>query len=160
MQDLLIRISEWLTGGPVGYQTLLHCLRHDYTWIALIVLVDLTIFFGYVRIALNWGKHAGDEENSTAKRSLHDMRNVFVFCGVTYIWTSVDLVWPAWRLLFLAKLALAFYTWRYVRQTHNLAVLYADLDKVKNLEHKVNVLETQVVIWKARAQSAQDRHES
>src|SRR5262245_56840872 len=103
----IIHLMRWFTGGEHQYMVLYQCMRRDYLWIWLTVLLDAAVAAGYALIALHWGRNERLLPPIPAKRALGNMRNIFVFCGICgYVFIPIKMVWPAWRLydFFLAAL--------------------------------------------------------
>jgi signal transduction histidine kinase len=127
-------VLNWFAGGRDGYMTLVHCMNHDTFWIALTVVLDLAVAFGYILIALHWWRNERALEESQAKVALRSMKNIFLFCGICgYVFIPIKMIWPAWRLYdgFLA--ILVYFTWRYALSTRNLAVVYSELGRTERL---------------------------
>jgi len=110
------------------------CMGRDTFWVALTVLLDVTIAAGYVLIALHWSRNARLLPDVPAKRALSHMRNIFVFCGICgYIFIPIKMIWPAWRLYDFFMIGLAWYTWRYAWGARELKVVYSELGRVSQL---------------------------
>ena len=128
-------LLDWFAGGAHRYMLLTHCMQHDWVWIGITVVLDLTVASGYVVIALHWWRNERPLAESPAKSALRNMKNIFVLCGLCgYIFIPIKMFWPAWRLYdgFLA--ILAFYTWRYALRTRELRVVYNELNRSAQLE--------------------------
>jgi hypothetical protein len=147
-------VLDWLTGGAAPYHTLIHCMRHDYFWVSIIVALDLGIFGGYLRIARSWSRHARKAPDSEAKRAMSDLRWIFVFCSTTYLWSLIDIVWPAWRLFAFAKLALLAYTVRYVYRSGRLEVVYRDVAEAESMRLELKLAREDRDLWKRQALEA------
>lgn len=117
---------EWFTGGEhYNYHTLIHCMDHDMVSIAIVVLLCIGVFSGYMAIAYRWLKAAEEAPESEAKKALNDLKWIFLFCGVCgYLWVVLETVWPAWRFYMFFLAALNFYTWRYVIRVDSLERIY------------------------------------
>ena len=127
-------LLDWFAGGPDGYMTLVHCMNHDYVWIAVTVALDLMVAAGYVLIALHWRRNERALRDSPAKAALGTMKTIFVFCGICgYLFIPIKMVWPAWRLYdgFLA--VLVYYTWHYALRSRQLNVVYHELGRSERL---------------------------
>jgi signal transduction histidine kinase len=109
-------------------------MNHDWFWIAVTVILDLSVASGYVLIALHWRRNAQPLPASPAKSALRDMKQIFLFCGLGgYVFIPISMVWPAWRLYNVFLLVLAYYTWRYVSRVRDLDVIYGELDRTDKL---------------------------
>jgi hypothetical protein len=130
ISDLL----NWFAGGRKGYMTLFHCMRHDTLWIAITVLLDLTVATGYCLIAFHWWKNERGIPDSPAKEALGRMKNIFILCGICgYLFIPLKMFWPAWRLYDLFMTVLAYHTWRYAWGARDLRVVYRDLGRADEL---------------------------
>ena len=119
-------VLDWFAGGSRRYMVLTHCMRHDWVWIALTVVLDLAVASGYVVIALHWWRNERPLSESPAKA---------VLCGLCgYLFIPVQMFWPAWRLYDVFLAVLAFYTWRYALSTRELKVVYNELSRSVQLE--------------------------
>jgi signal transduction histidine kinase len=118
--------------------TLVHCMGHDYFWIAVTVALDVSVALGYVLIALHWRRNERRLRDSAAKSALGSMKLIFLFCGLCgYLFIPVKMFWPAWRLYdgFLA--VLVFFTWKYALGTRGLGVVYSELGRTDRLAHEL-----------------------
>lgn len=137
--DLGLRVMmsfvDWFTGGSQRYMTLYHCMAHDWPWVTITVLLDLTVAAGYIVIARHWGANQSVLPASPAKTALGHMRNIFVLCGLCgYLFIPIKMVWPAWRLYDIFLVMLAIYTWRYAWGARQLRVIYSQLERADQLE--------------------------
>jgi hypothetical protein len=98
--DAMREFFLWFSGGAASqYHSLSHCMRGDTFWIAITVVLDLTVAAGYLVIAFHWNKNEKLLPKSPARTALRHMRNIFVFCGLCgYIFIPIKMFWPAWRL--------------------------------------------------------------
>src|SRR5580704_17401927 len=128
-------ILRWFSGGADHpYMPLYHCMSQDTFWVAVTVILDISVAIGYGLIAIHWWKNGRNVVHSPAKRALATIRNIFVFCGICgYLFIPVKMVWPAWRLYDMFMLALVFYTWRYALNTKNLKVVYSAISRSNQL---------------------------
>jgi signal transduction histidine kinase len=132
--NVLGDLYHWLSGGPDGYMTLIHCMNGDTYWITLTVILDLAVAFGYVLIARHWWLNEKSLPSSQAKVALGQMKRIFIFCGMCgYLFIPIKMFWPAWRLYDFAMIALVFFTWRYALNARQLRVVYHELGRSKQL---------------------------
>jgi signal transduction histidine kinase len=137
--ESLRQLMQWFTGGArTPYMTLEHCMSHDYLWIWITVVLDLSVAAGYVVIAMHWYRNQRLLPDVPAKRALSNMRNIFLFCGICgYIFIPIKMVWPAWRLYDLFLAVLVYYTWRYAWNSRELKVVYSELGRTTQLADDV-----------------------
>jgi len=128
-------VLDWFTGGDTPYMTLLHCMNGDTFWIAVTVILDLTVAAGYVWIALHWSRNERTLPDIPAKSALRSLRNIFLLCGICgYLFIPIKMVWPAWRLYDIFLLFLAYSTWKYAWGAKSLRVIYRELGRGSQLE--------------------------
>lgn len=129
-------VLDWFTGHG-KYQTFWHCLGGDAQWAIAIATEDMIIFFGYLIIAYGWWRRSRTQKGEAAS-SLTSLMWIFIFCGLTYAWTAIDLFWPGWRLMFFAKAVLVVLTWRYILAKQRVEAVYAELAVVDHLRAEVD----------------------
>lgn len=135
---------DWFTNQGI-YHTLDHCLAGDWPWIWKLVSLDLLIWCGYLVIAFRWRSERKDVKNpQRTQEALGKLFWIFVLCGVTYIWSLVDLFWPGWRLLVFAKIALVYVTWSYIFGSSQIHLVYRELNRVELLEAEILVLRREI----------------
>src|SRR4051812_31681009 len=131
--NVLANILDWFAGNGL-YMDLRHCMGHDYFWITVTVLLDLTVASGYIMIAKHWWTNERMLPPSPPKRALGNMRNIFIFCGLCgYLFIPIKMFWPAWRLYDIFMVFLAYFTWRYAWGARDLKVVYAELGRSTQL---------------------------
>jgi signal transduction histidine kinase len=109
-------------------------MKHDYFWITLTVVLDLSVAAGYVLIALHWWRNQKNLPDIPAKRALAHMRNIFAFCGICgYVFIPVKMFWPGWRLYDFFMGFLVYFTWRYALRSRELKVVYSELGRSARL---------------------------
>jgi signal transduction histidine kinase len=128
-------LLDWFAGGRQRYMTLDHCMHHDVLWITLTVLLDAAVVVGCLVIARHWRRNEATLPPSPPRKALHNMKNIFMFCGLCgYLFIPVEMFWPAWRLYDLFLLFLVYYTWRHALGARDLRVIYAELGRSAMLE--------------------------
>jgi len=129
---------DWFAGGSTPYHTLYMCLQGDVPWIVAIVTLDLLVVTGYVVIALHWQRNQRLLPRTPARKALSDLRTIFLLCAACgYLFVPIKLVWPAWRLLAILLVPLAFVTWRYAVSAQSLRVVYHGLSRADRLEREL-----------------------
>ena len=127
-------VFHWFSGGQPGYSTLHCCMNGDLLWIALTVILDFAVAFGYVLIALHWRSNEKRIADGPPKRALGSMKNIFIFCGICgYLFIPIKMVWPAWRLYDLVLIVLVYFTWKYAWSARDLKVIYNELGRSAEL---------------------------
>lgn len=134
-------IKWWTGGAEYHYHNLFHCMDNDLVSIALVVILCVGVFSGYLVIAYRWSKASNAVPDSDAKKGLNDLKWLFILCGVcSYLWVILELVWPAWRFYMLLLFLVNIVTWRYVIRGDAMSTLYQYLkdrdDLVKEIEEK------------------------
>lgn len=106
---------DWVTqrDGHV-YHTLLQCLDGDVVIAGFIVFLCLTIFIGYLRIALFWLRCMYRVTNKESQKALRKLIYIFIFCGISsYLWTVIKILFPGWIPYVLFLGVLNYYTWSF-----------------------------------------------
>lgn len=86
----------------------------DWPWIIVLIALSLTVIAAYVRIYLFWCKSYFAEEPRDRNPRLMDLAQIFLWCAVCGYATSVLMYfWPAYRLVAVCLLFLAFWSWRF-----------------------------------------------
>ena len=102
-----------------NYMPRKHCLQTtagspDWPWIVALIGLNLVVAGGYLRIFLFWRRCFLDEKPCDRDRKLMDLAWMFALCaGCGYVLSTLIFFWPAYRLLALLMVALAFVTWRF-----------------------------------------------
>lgn len=129
---------NWFAGGNQQYMTLYHCMNHDVLWVAITVILDLTVAAGYGVIAMHWWKNQKRVPPTPARAALGNIRNIFIFCGICgYIFIPIKMFWPAWRLYDIFMAVLVYFTWRYAAQAKDLKVVYNELGRSSELSKEL-----------------------
>jgi signal transduction histidine kinase len=134
MSHVITDLLHWFTGGENQYMRLAGCMKHDWFWIGLTVSLDLAVGLGYGLIAMHWWKNQKNLPDTSAKRALGSMRNIFLFCGICgYAFIPIKMIWPAWRLYDIFMGFLVYYTWKYAWGARDLKVIYGELGQTDQL---------------------------
>ncbi|MCC5824399.1 MAG: response regulator [Phycisphaerales bacterium] len=106
----------------------------DWAWVWLIIGLSVAVIAGYLRIFAFWRKAYRAEQPRDRNHKLMDLAWIFILCAVCgYVSSIVLFVWPAYRLLGLLLIPLAFFTWRF---TWNLESFRSALS-AKRLEREL-----------------------
>ena len=128
-------LLDWFAGGRQRYMTIDHCMHHDVLWITLTVLLDAAVAVGCLVIARHWRRNEATLPPSPPRKALHNMKNIFMFCGLCgYLFIPIKMFWPAWRLYDLFLLFLVYHIWRHALGARDLRVIYAELGQSAMLE--------------------------
>ncbi len=110
--------NDFFTNGGL-YMPRTHCMINsaghpDWPWIITLIFLSLTIIAAYVKIYLFWYKSYFSEEPRDRNPRLMDLAQIFLWCAVCGYATSVLMFfWPAYRLVAVCLLFLAFWSWRF-----------------------------------------------
>ncbi len=86
----------------------------DWAWVWLLVGLNALVIVGYMKIFLFWRKAYLQEEERDRNKKLMDLAWIFLFCACCgYVSSIMLFFWPAYRLLALALVPLAFFTWKF-----------------------------------------------
>ncbi len=105
--------------GDGGYVARTHCMTSqegdtDWVWVWFLVAFNLLVIGGYLKIFVFWRKAYLQEEPEDRNTKLMDLAWIFMFCAICgYVSSIVLFVWPAYRLLALMLLPLAYFTWKF-----------------------------------------------
>lgn len=124
----MTNLLRWFTGGSNQYMPSAHCMGYDWFWIILTITLCLANTAAYLIIARHWHKNEKTLSGGPAKESLRKMKLIFIWCGLCgYIFMSLKMFWPAWRLFDIAMIVLNYYSWKYAFASGNFRVLYNSL---------------------------------
>lgn len=102
-----------------NYMPRKHCLQtaegsSDWTWIWALIGLNLVVASGYLRIFVFWRQCYLSEEPCDRDGKLMDLAWMFAICATCgYVMSTLIFFWPAYRLLALLMVGLAFFTWRF-----------------------------------------------
>ena len=102
-----------------NYMPRMHCMQNeagnpDWPWVVGLVILNLVIVIGYIKIFVFWRRCFLDEKPGDRNQKLMDLAKIFALCAVCgYGFSIVMFVWPAYRLLAGCLVVLAFITWRF-----------------------------------------------
>ncbi len=114
-----------------NYMPRVHCLQTengapDWGWIAALVVLNLIIIVGYLRIFFFWRRSYRSEAPADRNKKMMDLAYIFLWCAVCgYGMSLVIFFWPGYRLLAVFLGILAFFTWRFVLRLDELGVSLA-----------------------------------
>jgi signal transduction histidine kinase/ActR/RegA family two-component response regulator len=137
------------------YMPRMHCLQTeagtpDWLWIGGLVAVTLIVLAGYVRIFWFWRKAYLAEAAQDRNRKLMQLAWVFLVCGtVSYGFSIVAFVWPAYRLMAILMVGLAFLTWKFAWNPQGLVVSLG----AKRLQREVGEKEEELAERAERAEA-------
>lgn len=101
------------------YMPRIHCLRTaegspDWPWISALIALNVIVVAGYLKIVFFWQACYRDEEPQDRNAKLMGLAWVFVLCAICgYGLSTLIFFWPAYRLLAVAMVVLAIFTWRF-----------------------------------------------
>ena len=86
----------------------------DWAWVWALVVLNLVIIAGYLRIFAFWRRAYKAEEARDRNDKLMHLAWMFLLCAACgYVSSIVLFVWPVYRLLGLLLVPLAYVTWRF-----------------------------------------------
>ncbi len=113
---------DWFTNYG-AYKTLHCCMAGDGFWVNALLLLSGAVLLGYLVIAYYWYMNQKQAADTSGKRMLNLLIQIFVFCAFCgYGFTLVNNWWPARRLQVFALVFLNIATWRYVSRLARAAV--------------------------------------
>lgn len=78
---------------------------------------------GYARIFVFWRRSYLEERPDDRNKKLMDLAWIFLLCAICGYASSIMMfVWPAYRLLALSLVPLAFFTWRFCGNLEDMKV--------------------------------------
>lgn len=102
-----------------SYMPRVHCMQTasgepDWPWIAGLLSLLGVVTAGYLRIFWFWRKSYLAEQPEDRNHKLMQLAWIFLLCAICgYVTSAVMFVWPAYRLVVLILIALAFWTWKF-----------------------------------------------
>lgn len=86
----------------------------DWAWVWGLVALNMIVIAGYLRIFIFWRRAYLQEETQDRNKKLMDLAWMFLLCAACgYVSSIVLFFWPAYRLLALMLVPLAFVTWKF-----------------------------------------------
>jgi signal transduction histidine kinase/ActR/RegA family two-component response regulator len=105
--------------GDGAYMPRTHCMVSaqgdtDWAWVWTLVALNIIVIAGYLRIFVFWRRAYLQEEPQDRNTKLMDLAWIFLLCAACgYLSSIVLFFWPGYRLLTLALVPLAFFTWKF-----------------------------------------------
>ncbi len=154
-----------------GYVARTHCMttqagETDWSWVWFLVILNLLVIFGYLKIFVFWRKAYLQEEPLDRNTKLMDLAWIFLFCAICgYVSSVVLFVWPAYRLLGLMLMPLAYFTWKFAANLDEFKLslsakrLARELNESlkrekKELERQVEIATSDLIHAKEEAEQA------
>ncbi len=160
-------LLSFFTGGG-SYMPRTHCLvtqegGTDWPWVWALLGLNAVVIAGYMRIFVFWRRAYLNEQRGDRNTKLMDLAWIFLWCAVCgYAASVVMFFWPAYRLLALCLVPLAFFTWRFAGNLDDMRVslsakrLERELEeslRERNEELELAVLERTAELEMARAEA-------
>lgn len=154
---------DFFTAGG-SYMPRTHCMvtadgSTDWPWVLAIIVLMAVVIAGYLRIFVFWRRAYLAERPDDRNDKLMDLAWIFFLCAICgYISSITTFFWPAYRLLAIVLVPLAFFTWRFTRDlpSFGLALQAKRLERElrESLERRNEQLETEVAARTAEADAA------
>ena len=156
---------SFLTGGG-SYVPRTHCMVNeagetDWPWVIVLLVLNATVIAGYARIFVFWRRAYLYEEPQDRNKKLMDLAWIFLWCAVCgYAASVLVFVWPAYRLVAFALVPLAFFTWKFASNQHEMRVSLSAKRLARELEEVLRArnekLEREVEARTAELEQARD----
>ena len=118
--------TESGSGGPLGfftgggsYMPRVHCMVNergetDWPWVWALLVLNGLVVGGYAKIFMFWRRAYLAEQPEDRNKKLMDLAWIFLLCATCGYAASIAMfVWPAYRLLALMLVPLAFFTLKF-----------------------------------------------
>ena len=118
VSSLGIGLLDYFTASG-SYMPRVHCMvneegRPDWPWIGALIVLNLTIIVGYLKIFRFWRAAYIATEARDRNGKLMDLAWIFLWCAVCgYVASVLMFFWPAYRLVALCLIPLAVFTWKF-----------------------------------------------
>ncbi|MBI1367397.1 MAG: response regulator [Planctomycetes bacterium] len=110
--------------------------NRDWTWIAIIIGLNICVLAGCLRIFLFWRRNYLAEAPQDRNRKMMDLAYVFLLCALSGCGMSLLMVaQPEYRLQAVLLLLLCVYTWRFNYRLNELGVSLSALRINRQLEY-------------------------
>lgn len=164
-------LSFFTNGG--AYMPRVHCMVNeagttDWPWVWALLGLNAVVIAGYARIFIFWRRAYLSEARADRNTKLMDMAWIFLWCAVCGYAASVMMfVWPAYRLVALFLVPLAFFTWRFCANLQEMQVslsakrLERELEealraRTAELEHEVRLRTAELLEARDAARDANE----
>ena len=101
------------------YMPRMNCLRTeagtpDWFWVISLIVLNVIVVAGYVRIFIFWLRCYYDEEKRDRDKKLLDLAYIFALCATSgYGLATIIFFWPVYRMQAIFLVGLALITWRF-----------------------------------------------
>ncbi|MEQ8769024.1 MAG: ATP-binding protein [Phycisphaerales bacterium] len=86
----------------------------DWPWVFALLGLNAIVIAGYLKIFIFWRRAYVAEQPEDRNKKLMDLAWIFLWCAVCgYAASILMFFWPAYRLVALCLVPLAFFTWRF-----------------------------------------------
>ena len=122
------------------YMPRMNCLRTeagspDWFWVISLIVLNVIVVTGYVRIFIFWLRCYYDEEKRDRDRKMLDLAYIFALCATCgYGLATIIFFWPVYRLQALLLVGLAFITWRFASNLEPFRASFA----ARRLQRELN----------------------
>lgn len=122
-------LIDFFTGGG-EYMSRVHCMvtqegKTDWFWVIAMAALTAGVVGAYARIFIFWMKCYFAETPADRNKKLFDLGMVFLWCAICgYALSILMFVWPGYRLMTLALVALNFFSWRFCVKLEGFAISF------------------------------------
>jgi signal transduction histidine kinase len=155
----------FFTGGG-NYMPRVHCMLNeagstDWPWVWGLLALNAIVITGYARIFVFWRRSYLEERPDDRNKKLMDLAWIFLLCAICGYASSIMMfVWPAYRLLALSLVPLAFFTWRFCGNLEDMKVSLSakrlERELREALERRTTELEAEVAQRTVELREARD----
>ena len=122
------------------YMPRMNCLRTeagspDWFWVISLIVLNVIVVAGYVRIFVFWLRCYYDEEKRDRDKKLLDLAYIFAICATCgYGLATIIFFWPVYRLQAISLVGLAYITWRFALNLEPFRASFA----ARRLQRQIN----------------------
>lgn len=120
-------LIDFFSGGG-SYMARTQCMvtqegETDWAWVWGLVGLNALVIAGYLRIFVFWRRAYLQEEEQDRNKKQMELAWIFLFCAACgYVSSIMLFFWPAYRLLALMLVPLAFFTWKFASNLEDFRV--------------------------------------
>lgn len=128
--------SAWPFWLSLGGDTIDACIGSAWLKITVMVLCGC-VLAEYWFIAHHWSRLEKLTSNPEGKRALHDLRNIFILCGLCgYGMVIIRAIIPAWSLTIGLLICLISVTAHYILRLNSLGDIHRDAEMMHSFKRE------------------------